>query len=284
MQHIDDNRIANSMTVSAQSCPLRRSKLYPEVFECNDLWRHSESLFNVLKDEYGNQKLETMGGSYGFTIRKYEQQHYSRLDITTLGQYLDAFEAGGENLPYLRHLSINKALPKLKEYLHLPERFKPNWVEHQSLDRFSGPELFIGQGGTNFGNLHQDHSSVHVGFVQLQGEKEFIMMPPESGQYLYRLQGREFPYQWRNSPITYSKLTDHVQFPLLKNVRPIRLRVKAGQALFLPADWWHTTYNISNSVSYSIRIVNSSNAASLIARQIEGLPRWLNYKLRADRG
>jgi len=39
----------------------------------------------------------------------------------------------------------------------------------------------------------------------------------------------------------------------------------------LPADWWHTTRNLTDSVSYSVRIVNGSNIGALIARHVEGL-------------
>ena len=279
MRRLKNSPLSETVSASTKTCPIRGVLAYPEVFEYRDLWQHRDPLLEVLRSDYGTHKIETLGGSYGFTIRKYEEQHYARLGIETLVEYLDALERGEAGLPYLRHLSINKALPKISDYLKLPEKFRPNWVAHPALDRFGGPELFIGQAGTNFGNLHQDHSSVHVGFVQLQGEKEFVLLPPEAGKHLYRMQGREFPYQWRNSPITYSKLNDHKTYPQLKQVRPIRMRVKAGQALFLPADWWHTTHNISDSVSYSVRIVNSSNAASLIARQLEGLPRWIFYNL-----
>ena len=101
---------------------------------------------------------------------------------------------------------------------------------------------------------------MHVGFVQLQGEKEFVLLPPSDAPYLYTIPGREFPFQLRNSRVRYADIENHERFPLLKSASPRRVVLRAGQALFLPADWWHTTRNISDSVSYSVRIVNGSNA------------------------
>jgi len=116
---------------------------------------------------------------------------------------------------------------------------------------------------------------VHVGFVQLQGEKEFAVFPPEDGRYLDIFEGREFPYQLRNSRVRYADLKNYDRFPLLRKARPRYIRLRAGQALFLPADWWHTTCNLSDSVSYSVRILNASNAGRCIASHLAGIPRWV---------
>ena len=117
---------------------------------------------------------------------------------------LRAFQRGGITLPYLRHLSVNRAMPGLRSHLHLPAEFGPNWVLHSALDRLSGPELFIGQQNTSFGHLHQDQVSVHIGFVQLQGAKEFVIYAPEDTPHLHTFEGREFPYQQRNSKVRFN--------------------------------------------------------------------------------
>ena len=164
-------------------------------------------------------------------------------------------------------------LPELRQHLKDPAQFQPNWVNHRALDRLGGPELFVGQAGTRFGCLHQDHASVHVGFVQLQGEKEFVLYPPEDGPYLYRWTTRHFPYQTRNSWLHYADLENYEQYPLLRYTHPRRVVLRAGQAMLLPADWWHTTLNLSDSVSYSIRIVNRSNVGRVISTHLKGVPR-----------
>ena len=254
-------------------------KLQPQVFNCTDLWQHEKPLLNVMAKTYGRRNLNSFGGSYGWSVRYRQEEDYAAINIHTLGEYLEAFEAGGIELPYLRHLSVNRAMPELRRGIKHPREFGTNWASHPLLDRLSGPEFFIGQQGTTFGNIHQDQVNVHVGFVQLQGEKLFVVFPPEDSPYLDVFEGREFPYQLRNSRVRYADLKNYAKFPLLRKTHPRYIRLRAGQALFLPADWWHTTWNISDSVSYSVRVLNASNTGRCIASHLAGIPRWLNKLL-----
>lgn len=245
----------------------------PLLFDCPNLWQHAEPLLDVMLARYGRRPLRSLGGTYGWSVRDSEAGAYQQLQIDTVGEYIDLFRAGTPRLPYLRHVSLNRAMPTLRQYIRDPAEFRPNWVSHRWLDRLGGPELFIGQAGTEFGCLHQDHASVHVGFVQLQGEKEFVLFPPGDGPYLYRWTTRHFPYQQRNSWLQYADLEDYDSYPLLRYTQPRRVVVRAGQALLLPADWWHTTRNLGDSVSYSIRIVNRSNIGRVLATHLKGIPR-----------
>lgn len=56
--------------------------------------------------------------------------------------------------------------------------------------------------------------------------------------------------------------------------QPPVVTLRAGQGLFLPANWWHSTLNltdsISYSISYSIRIVNHSNLLQTLAADAAG--------------
>ncbi len=247
----------------------------PLVFNCPDLWRNKTPLLDTLDDLYGERSLDSFGGSYGWSVRYKQIEDYEAIGIHTLGEYLTAFRAGNMQLPYLRHLSLNRAMPELRKHIQHPAEFEPNWVSHPWLDRLGGPEIFIGQKNTVFGHVHQDQANVHVGFVQLQGEKEFIVFPPGDGKYLSIFPGKEFPYQHRNSQVHYNDLENHEKFPLLKKARPQRIVLRSGQALLLPENWWHTTHNLSDSISYSIRIINSSNALRSSASHLCGIPSWL---------
>ena len=257
----------------------RSTQLQPQVFDYADLWQGDRPLLQSLRDIYGNRKLDSLGGSYGWPVRYRQVEDYERLGITTLAEYLDAFRHGGIRLPYLRHMSLNRALPALRPFLKEPDEFKPNWADRPWLDRLGGPELFIGQRDTVFGNVHQDQVAVHVGFVQLEGEKEFIIFPPEDGQYLYRIPGRQFPYELRNSQIHFAELENFERFPVLRKASPQSIVLRAGEAMFLPADWWHTTRNLTDSVSYSLRIVNRTNVLKTIARHFQGVPRLIRRQL-----
>jgi hypothetical protein len=254
-------------------------ELQPHVFNCPELWQHDEPLLDVLLKTYGQRKLASFGGSYGWSVRYRQEEDYAAINIHTLGEYLEAFAAGDLQLPYLRHLSINRAMPELRKHIKQPEEFGANWVSHPWLDRLSGPEIFIGQQGTMFGNVHQDQVNVHVGFVQLQGVKEFVVFPPEDSPYLDVFEGREFPYQLRNSRVRYADLKNHIKFPLLRKAHPRYIRLRAGEALFLPANWWHSTHNLTDSVNYSVRIVNGSNIGRSMASHLAGIPRWISRQL-----
>jgi len=243
----------------------------PYVFSCNDLWQHDEPLLDVLASRYGAQPLTSFGGSYGWSVRYRQEEDYAAIGLKTMAEYIEAFRSNSVQLPYLRHLSVNRAMPELRRHIRHPQEFGPNWADFRWLDRYSGPEIFIGQENTGFGNFHQDHASVHVGFVQLEGSKEFTLFRPEDGEHLYRMQGAQFPFQMRNSAVRLEEIDSYARFPNLRYATPRKITLSAGQALFLPADWWHTTRNLTDSVSYSVRIVNGSNIGALIARHVEGL-------------
>ncbi len=252
----------------------------PFAFDFDGLWQHADPLLDVMQRLYGERRVDSFGGSYGWSVRYRQQEDYAAHGIETLAEYLAAYRAGIAGLPYLRHVSVNRAMPELRRHIRLPAEFRPNWADHAWLDRFSGPEFFIGQAGTQFGNIHQDHASVHVGFVQLEGVKEFTLLPPADGPNLYRMRGRQFPYQYRNSAVKLDSLRDYETFPDLRYVSPQTVTLSAGQAMFLPADWWHTTRNLTDSISFAIRIVNASNIGACIMRHVEGLPHALQRLLR----
>ncbi|MGI9329199.1 MAG: cupin-like domain-containing protein [Gammaproteobacteria bacterium] len=256
----------------------------PTKFRCASVWRHERPLLDVLIEEYGTVSLRDLTGTYGWCIR-YSQQHKSEdLGIETLGELLDLFRQGSEQaLPYLMHLSLHRNLPRLRRYFVDPPQFRPNWVAAPWADRIGGPELFVGQKGTGFGPVHIDHVSVHVGFYQLSGQKRFLLFPPDDGQYLYRYPGAEFPWQLRNSQVRGFDEGLHERYPLLRHASPREITLRAGEALFMPANWWHTTLNLSDSVSYSVRIVNRSNALSTLAEYARGVPRALSRAFAGDR-
>lgn len=257
--------------------PRRVRALVPFVFSAPSVWQHPRPLLDVLATDFGHLDLEAMAGSYGWVIKYSQQARFRALGIRTLGEYLQLFASGVRDrpLPYVMHVSLRRNLPELlPHFVPLPE-FRPNWATAGWLDRLAGPELFIGPRGSGFGPIHVDHASVHVGFYQFQGAKQFILFPPRDGRYLYRYRGAQFPYQLRNSPATGWNYTDGTRFPLIRQANPVILTLQAGQALFMPADWWHTTINLSDSVSYSIRIVNHTNVLRTVGHYLAGPGRAL---------
>lgn len=281
MQQVLDNAIdLDERSLAATEADMiargiRTAPARPFVFSYTDLWQHDTPLLDMLRAEAGHEMLACLGGTYGWSVRYRQREDYVGLGVETLADYIDAFREGTKKLPYLRHISLNKAAIKLRRYIKDPVAFGPNWVTHPRLNRLGGPELFIGQQGTTFGHVHRDHVNVHVGFVQLQGEKEMVLFPPEDRPYMYACPGREFPFQHRATRVRYVDLENYADFPLLRQATPHRIVLREGQALVMPANWWHTTYNRSDSISYSIRIVNSTNVLGCAWQHLKGVPRWL---------
>lgn len=256
----------------------------PVVFGCGTAWRHAAPLLEVLRSNYGALQLDTLGGSYGWVVRTQNRRRYEELGISTLAQYLDAFEAGVDRLPYLTHLSIHRNIPALKPWLVAPPGFGPNWVASPRWDRLGGPELFIGQRGTRFAGIHQDHGGVHVGFCQLSGEKRFIVFPPADGRWLYPYRGAEFPYQQRNSRVRWFSPDARERWPLLRHASPRSIVLRAGEALLLPANWWHATESLTDGITWNTRIINHSNALDSLMEHLRGIPRALAKRLLSPPG
>lgn len=214
----------------------------PTRFQCDSIWRHELPLLEVLDGEYGHMKLAQLEGSCGWCIKYSQEYKRAALGIRTLGELLELFMQGSPlPLPYLMHLSVNRNFPRLRKYLDDPPQFRPNWAGMTWADRIGGPEFFIGQRGTGFGPIHIEHVAAHVGFCQLSGEKRFLLFPPEDGQYLYRYPGAQFPWQLRNSRICGFDEDAYERYPLLRNASSREITLRAGEALFMPANWWHTT-------------------------------------------
>jgi len=248
----------------------------PRVFRAPGFWRQETSIIDALSCGYGHLRIGELSGAYGWVIRNSQRAHLEALKISTLGEFIELFRAGvPDELPYLMHLPVHRSLPAIRDGIRIPEAFRPNWVESSRLGRIGGPELFIGRQGAGFGPLHIDHVAVRVGFYQFLGSKEVLLLPPEDGRYLYRYPGHEFPYQLRNSRISGFGDIDLEAFPLFRHAGPLCVTLHAGHALFLPVNWWHTTLNLTDSVSYSIRIVNRTNALRCAGEHLLGVPRLL---------
>lgn len=248
----------------------------PFVFDTISLWRGTQPLLAMLRQRYGHLRLADLEGSYGWVLKYDQREKAAANGIETLGDYLDLFGCPTATpLPYITHLSVNRHLPALRGLFATPPQFAPNWAMARGLDRLSGPELFLGPAGSGFGPIHVDHAAVHVGFWQISGAKRFVLFPPQDARYLYRYRGKQFPYQLRNSRVTVAEHRNVQKFPLLRYTHPLTLVLREGQCLFLPADWWHGTENLSHSVSYSIRIVNHTNVLRTLAQYALGVPRAL---------
>ena len=248
----------------------------PRVFAAADAWRHPQPFLEVVRATYGHLALESLGGTYSWTLRPANRDQFRRAGLTTMGEYIERFlNDDPRSLPYLAHVSVHRNLPALKRYLMPPPEFGPNWVDQPRYDRWSGPEIYVGRRGCYFAGLHVDHCSVHVGFVQLSGHKRFTVFPPGDGRYLYTWRGIQFPYQRRNSAVKLFQPDCEARWPDLRKASPQVIDVGPGEGLLLPANWWHVTEVLEAGVTWNVRIINHTNIVWFLGEHLLGIPRGI---------
>ena len=248
----------------------------PYVFDAGNAWQHPQPFLEALRATSGHLPLESLGGTYSWTIRPANREQFRRAGLTTLGEYIERFLTGDPRpLPYLAHVSVHRNLLALKRYLVPPPEFGPNWADHPRLDRWSGPEIYVGRRGCYFAGLHVDHCGVHVGFVQLTGRKRFTVFPPGDGRHLYTWRGIQFPYQRRNSSVRLFQPDCYTLWPEARKASPQVIDVGPGQGLILPANWWHVTEVLESGVTWNERIVNHTNIGRFLGEHLLGIPRGI---------
>jgi len=136
---------------------------------------------------------------------------------------------------YVAQLDISSTLPELLDDLIFPVPVTNGAVK-----------LWVGSGGT-VSALHFD--SVNSLYAQVYGAEDFLLFAPEDTPYLYThpsdCEAFYFSYVNCSAP-------DLRRHPLYTKAQPIRVRVNAGDLLFLPAFWWHQVHALSISISANL--------------------------------
>ncbi len=181
--------------------------------------------------------------------------------------FIDAITAeSSEPGPFLREQPLEEVFPDLMDdVLPTPRYVLPNWLGdnyligpiNRRLNRESHIEVnFCGR--RIFPYLHIDDLGVHAFITQHYGDKEFIVYPPDQEPYLYRVENDRF------SQIKDVDNPDLNKFPLFAKAKAMRIVLHAGESVFMPCGWWHTTKVPGTSLSTVISISNSSNWAELV--------------------
>jgi histone arginine demethylase JMJD6 len=161
--------------------------------------------------------------------------------------------------PYLHNMDIARMFPELIPDVHPRIKYTlPNWMEgwyppgplKDKMQRLTPVEVYIGGAGAQFPILHYDVHFTHAFLSQIYGEKEYIFYAPDQTPYLYSEGG--------TSPVNVLN-PDLEKFPLFAQADPIKLILRPGETLLVPAGWWHTARMLSPSITLSINIANSSN-------------------------
>jgi histone arginine demethylase JMJD6 len=170
--------------------------------------------------------------------------------------------------PYLRNVVLYEQFPSLRDDIEpLPEYLEPNWLpDHyflksvgQILNRGAAIEIYIGGKGGAFPVLHYDGAAAHAFLMHIYGRKRFILYPPEQTPFLYP--SREKP---NISMLNSLDAPDLQRFPLFEKAVATTFILEAGELLFIPSGWWHTTKMLTPCISISANVVNQSNWKALI--------------------
>ena len=211
-------------------------------------------------------------GDVRFTLNGSNKSGYKKESAAgefTMAQFIDRVLASTHDdpAPYFRNRILHDVFPTLKEDVEpLPDYFFPNWLAESYLlkgverlfHRGARMEIYIGGTGGTFPVMHYDGLVAHAFLAQIHGRKKFILYSPEQESYLYpRPDAANF------SRITDVERPDLTQFPLFAKAEPTTFILEAGELLFIPSKWWHTTKMLTPSISISMNVVNRSNWTEL---------------------
>jgi hypothetical protein len=230
-----------------------REYLFPRkpvvITDATAKWKASQWTPQWFKERYADKMVKTDQGEM-------------RMDV-----FIDAITADdGTPGPFLREQPLKDVFPDLVDHvLPTPSYVLPNWLSGnylyppitERLNRESHIEVnFCGR--RIFPYLHVDDLGVHAFITQHYGDKEFIFFPPDQEPYLYRV-GKD-----RFSAIKDVDHPDLEKYPLFAKAKAMRIVLKAGESVFMPCGWWHTTKVPGTSLSTVISLSNSSNWNELI--------------------
>lgn len=203
---------------------------------------------------------------YGHLSREVKGVRY------TVAEQMELIQRSSEEhpAPYTYSLNIDTELPELKADM---EPFLLG-----SRDRLASPlfpaalfrgtvkhEVFFGGRGSVFPIMHVDLQHLHTQITQLYGEKEFFLVPPDQGQYLYPRP--EYPL-YSSIPDVFNP--DLERFPLFSKIKGYRALVNEGETIFFPTGWWHMTRMHGPCISYGRALLARDNYPAFLRDTYEG--------------
>ena len=185
------------------------------------------------------------------TVDREDEADYARtfrrrsrtMSLTALVEHIEASANAPRNDVYL--VAENRFFERPPLDALLGEiRFPPGWLDEERL-RADGASLWLGGAGTRT-PLHHDHANLLA--CQLYGRKRWRLIAPTERALLAKV---ERPF----STLDASELGDVV----VKDVI-----VHAGEALFVPAGWWHQVESLVPSTTISITAFARDNEFALL--------------------
>lgn len=193
-----------------------------------------------LRENYGHVEIEAEVGRHG------DPDCDIRYDLhrvtTTMAAYVDRMLAAGEtNDVYLIANNRNLARPGLRPLLD-DVTFPPGYIDRARLPR--GSALWLGPAGTVTA-LHHDTSNIL--FCQVHGRKRVRLVAPDEPALLRHTRG------------VYSRLDPERPDPEWRSTQIHDLTLAPGEALFIPAGWWHHVRALDVSISLAVNAFTRAN-------------------------
>ncbi len=198
---------------------------------------------------------EFFKSKYGHIEREVNGKNYK------IGDYIDImFSATPDNpAPYPYNFNVQHYFPELLQDIYPKllygkiDRLDHPLMPYEIISRTHVHEIFFGGCGSFF-PLHYDEMFLHTSITQIHGDKEFFLFAPDQTPYLYAEEENN-----KLSKIKNIFNFDEARFPDFKKAEVIIEMVHAGETIFFPTRWWHTTRMPGPSITYGRAQLNATN-------------------------
>lgn len=154
-------------------------------------------------------------------------------------RFLDRVEAGEQLVAYGVAFPSPGMEPMLGEIESLPFAARP----HTTDTLFQAPRLFVYRGGYTDWHFHYGDEALTV---QVRGHKELLLLPPDRRTFatlwsVFRRRG-----VWELDADEAARAFGHL--------RPVRVSVGPGDAVYLPVFWWHAVEPVDDEPGVTIAL------------------------------
>lgn len=183
------------------------------------------------------------------------------------GDFVDAVLASTPDnpAPYLRNVGVEpdftELIPDLQPglgYTRANWRFLPFLPQWYFENKATFCQFFLTGHGRGFPFMHVDYPPMHTFSALAYGCKEWLVYGPDQTPYLYSGEGEEAGWPVV-SGVENPFDADLDKYPQFARARGGRVKQEAGDVLFMPCGWWHTTRSHTPTITLAWDHLSSSS-------------------------
>lgn len=201
-------------------------------------WKaHSRWTPDYLKEKYGHLDVSVQYDRDSNPLYEIEKEKHQK--TMKLGEYADLVVNGGKTNQYYM-VPFNANILKdefqgLFEDVQLSDDYFDCSLGRERFSFWFGPE----------GTITPLHFDLMNSFLcQVYGRKRMRLISPNQKHLMYN-------YMSFHTPIDLDR-PDFAKYPLFKNVNVIDVMIHPGEAMFVPAGWWHHVTALDITISLSV--------------------------------